>query len=85
MNGLKQLRSAELVSRLRGKELSTVSQFHAVATALADIGEWELAIEYAERGLRKHPDDPLGRLRRFLVTRLTKPRGRRSRLRRPKS
>jgi len=60
-------RDAAALVKLRGKELSTVSQFHAVATALADIGEWELAIEYAERGLRKHPDDPLGRLRRFLV------------------
>jgi hypothetical protein len=51
-----------------GGELRYAAQFGRLARALADIGERTAAIEWAERGLRAHPEDPPGAgLRDFLV------------------
>ena len=51
-----------------GGELRYAAQYGRLARALADIGEPVSAIEWAERGLRAHPEDPPGAgLRDFLV------------------
>jgi hypothetical protein len=51
-----------------GGDLRYAAQFGRLARALADIGERAAAIEWAERGLKAHPEDPPGAgLRDFLV------------------
>jgi hypothetical protein len=51
-----------------GGDLRYAAQYGRLARALRDIGERAAAIEWAERGLRAHPEDPPGAgLRDFLV------------------
>lgn len=51
-----------------GGELRYAAQYGRLARALWDIGEPAAAVEWAERGLKAHPEDPAGAgLRDFLV------------------
>jgi len=51
-----------------GGDLRYAAQYGRLARALRDIGEHASALDWAERGLRAHPEDPPGAgLRDFLV------------------
>jgi hypothetical protein len=53
-----------------GGDLRHAAQYGRLARALADIGEEALAVDWAQRGLASHPDEPPGAgLKAFLSRR----------------